>query len=156
MLAQAIKKRLSKEENQKGFTLIELLAVIIILGIIAVIAIPMISGIINNTKEDSDLATARQVYEAARMYVIAEKEGVFTNTADYSITVQDLIADKYLEPGIVLPSTKEGLDADDSKIYFDADGTLIDDKAVELRTATLNTAALAKTYKEVQILKTKR
>lgn len=51
MLAQAIKRRLSKEENQKGFTLIELLAVIVILGIIAVIAIPLIGNVINNSKK---------------------------------------------------------------------------------------------------------
>jgi type IV pilus assembly protein PilA len=156
MLAQAIKKRLSKEENQKGFTLIELLAVIVILGIIAVIAVPMISGIINNTKEDSNLATARQVYDAARMYVIAEKEGIFTSTADYSITVADLKTKGYLESGIVLPSNKEALDGAESKVYFNADGTLTDAKAVELRTATLNTAALAKTFTETQVLKAKR
>ncbi|WP_310830474.1 prepilin-type N-terminal cleavage/methylation domain-containing protein [Paenibacillus pedocola] len=155
MLAQAIKKRLSKEENQKGFTLIELLAVIIILGIIAVIAIPMISGIINNTKEDSDLATARQVYEAARMYTIAEKEGVFTSTAAYSITVETLKSQGYLEPGIVLPSTKEAL-ANASKVTFSADGTLADTAAVDLRTATLDTDSEAKQFSEEEILKTKR
>ncbi|MFD1903662.1 type IV pilin protein [Paenibacillus rhizoplanae] len=51
MLAQAMKRRLSKEENQKGFTLIELLAVIVILGIIAVIAVPMIGGIIKKNSK---------------------------------------------------------------------------------------------------------
>jgi type IV pilus assembly protein PilA len=156
MLAQAIKRRLSKEENQKGFTLIELLAVIIILGIIAVIAVPMISGIIKNTKDDSDLATARQVYEAARMYTIAEKEGVFTSTADYSITVGDLKSKKYLEAGIVLPSNKEAL-LDTSAVYFTGtDGTLADTIAVELRTTSTNTDGLAKRFSETQVLKTKR
>lgn len=77
MLAQAIKRRLSKEENQKGFTLIELLAVIVILGIIAVIAIPMIGGIINKSKTDADLATARQLYDASRMYIMGELDGDF-------------------------------------------------------------------------------
>ena len=38
---------------RKGFTLIELLAVIVILAIIALIATPIILGIINNSKEES-------------------------------------------------------------------------------------------------------
>ena len=111
MLAQALKKRLSKEENQKGFTLIELLAVIVILGIIAVIAIPMIGGIINNTKEDADVATARQVYDAARMYVTSELNGEFDpNTSATSttlaVTVAELQTGHYLEPNLLMPSNK--------------------------------------------------
>ena len=39
--------------NKKGFTLIELLAVIVILAIIALIATPIILGIINDAKEDA-------------------------------------------------------------------------------------------------------
>ena len=37
-------------DNKKGFTLIELLAVILILGVIAVIAIPTVNSIINTSK----------------------------------------------------------------------------------------------------------
>ena len=40
--------------KNKGFTLIELLAVIVILAIIALIATPIILGIINDAKEESD------------------------------------------------------------------------------------------------------
>lgn len=39
--------------NKKGFTLIELLAVILILGIISLIAIPIIGNIINDVKENA-------------------------------------------------------------------------------------------------------
>lgn len=38
-------------KNKKGFTLVELLAVIVILAIILAIAIPGISGIINNARK---------------------------------------------------------------------------------------------------------
>ena len=47
--------------KNKGFTLIELLAVIVILAIIALIATPIILGIINDARERTYLAEAKTV-----------------------------------------------------------------------------------------------
>lgn len=117
-----MKRRLSKEENQKGFTLIELLAVIVILGIIAVIAIPMIGNIVKGSREDADLATARQIYEAARLYVIGEKNGNFEK--NLTVSLKNLQDGKYIEAGIVLPSTKVALTGNTTIVTFNSEGIL--------------------------------
>ncbi|CAM4278418.1 type II secretion system protein [Paenibacillus typhae] len=125
MLAQAIRKKLGKAgKEEKGFTLIELLAVIVILGVIAVIAIPLIGNVIEKSKNNSDVATARQVYDAARLYVVSEKNGDFiesiANTgagasgshgliltvASATATDVTLQSTGFLESPIYLPSDK--------------------------------------------------
>jgi type IV pilus assembly protein PilA len=62
-----LKKLGLKLKSQNGFTLIELLAVIVILGIIAAIAVPTITGVINKSKNDAMVAEALQILDAARL-----------------------------------------------------------------------------------------
>ena len=52
--------------KNKGFTLIELLAVIVILAIIALIATPIILGIINDSKKQSEDRSAELYLDAAK------------------------------------------------------------------------------------------
>ena len=66
-----MKKRL---KNQKGLTLIELLAVIVILGIIAAIAVPSISGIIEKSKNDAAIAEAIQIINSAKLGTLQPRE----------------------------------------------------------------------------------
>ncbi|QUL58466.1 prepilin-type N-terminal cleavage/methylation domain-containing protein [Paenibacillus tritici] len=139
-MAQAIKRRLSKEESQKGFTLIELLAVIVILGIIAVIAIPMISGILNKSRNDADVATANQIYNAARLYITSELNGDFSNDSTgttKTITVKVLQDTGYLEASLYLPSTKAAIE-NTSKVVF-ASGVL---QSVNLNSKAYSAAAV--------------
>jgi len=58
--------------NKKGFTLIELLAVIVILGVIMAIAIPSMTGYIENSKKDTMLDTAQQYIDGAKTLLISE------------------------------------------------------------------------------------
>lgn len=120
MLTRALKARQTRLQDEKGFTLIELLAVIVILGIIAVIAIPLIGNIIDNSKKDSDVATARQIYDASRLYIVGEEGGKFKSA---SVDIADIMSAGYLEESLSLPSTKERITG--GSVVFDVDGQLV-------------------------------
>lgn len=53
--------------NKKGFTLIELLAVIVILAIIALIATPIILGIINDSRDSAKERSAELVISGVEL-----------------------------------------------------------------------------------------
>ena len=59
-------------KNKKGFTLIELLAVIVILGIILVIAIPSISAAILNSRKNAYVSTANEFVDGLRMMTLTD------------------------------------------------------------------------------------
>ena len=59
--------------KKKGFTLIELLAVILILGIIALIAIPTVNKILTEARESAFLISMKNVENAAEQECLTEK-----------------------------------------------------------------------------------
>ena len=70
--------------KKKGFTLIELLAVIVILGIITVIAVPKILDIINKSKESAASSSIKLVKDAIKTQVASSDltGPVFTKETD--------------------------------------------------------------------------
>ena len=69
-----------KKMNKKGFTLIELLAVIIILGILMIIAIPSVTTYIQNSRKSAFVDTASAYIDAVRTRVNEGKELKFFGT----------------------------------------------------------------------------
>ena len=105
---------------KKGFTLIELLAVIVILAIIALIATPIILGIINDARKESNERSA-ELYASAIRNAIASYQLTGT-TAPESFDDLDIQYDGEVE------CATEELYADGSFYIADCtvDGTTVD------------------------------
>lgn len=68
-----MKTILKMKNNSKGFTLIELLAVIVILGILMITAIPAVTKYINNSKKDTFADSASAYINSARYSLLNDE-----------------------------------------------------------------------------------
>ncbi|WP_283162774.1 type II secretion system protein [Tannockella kyphosi] len=109
-MIKQIKKTL---KNNKGFTLIELMVVVVILLILAAIAVPSFTGLIDEANETAAIAEARSVLLFAQFEAdLAAMEGEDQVTA---------LADEWSQI-----CSDAGVDENDATYSFDAsDGSLI-------------------------------
>ena len=72
-------------KNKKGFTLVELLAVIVILGVLLLVAVPAVSTVITNSRKGADRDEAIEFLNAVANCTLANGNATVC-TAEESIT----------------------------------------------------------------------
>ena len=82
------RKTINKKSKERAFTLVELLAVIIILGVIFVIAIPSVINYVNNSRKSVYVTTAKNIINAARTKVSDGRISVYDTDTTYYIPVE--------------------------------------------------------------------
>ena len=132
-----------KKKKIKAFTLVELMAVIIILGVIALITFPIIDNSIKNSREKSLEQTIENIEEAAYNYSVEyelEKPDINNQKA---IMLNRIQSTGFLEKEIINPVTDEEMEGcvwyywDSSQYIFEYD-----------QECTLEEATVAITYDE--------
>ena len=89
---------------KKGFTLVELMAVMIILGILTLIAVPAVTSMIKTSKEDALNITINNIKLAMRDF---NKDYNLDSDGEIYLTISMLIEGGYLDGKIYNPSTNE-------------------------------------------------
>ncbi len=106
-------------KKNKGFTLVELISILTILGIIALITIPIMTKTINNAKIKALREQKTAIIEAAKKYALDIAEDLPKYDGDiYAVKVSDLRNSPYLdEENIIDPTTNKSMNGCVNIIY---------------------------------------
>lgn len=113
---------------KKGFTLIELLAVIIILGVIAVIVIPKIQEALFTSQDNAYNMLIVSIENKAYDYAVDNGiTSTVTPSTPVNVTLQELVDNDYLEAkDLVDPRTSSNINLTASYVRFSVEnGNLV-------------------------------
>ncbi|MBS3977004.1 MAG: prepilin-type N-terminal cleavage/methylation domain-containing protein [Syntrophomonadaceae bacterium] len=65
---KTISRSLTRSRNQKGFTLVELMVVVVILGILAALVVPTLSGQIDRARINRTVADMKTIQNALQLH----------------------------------------------------------------------------------------
>ncbi len=128
-------KWINKKRNKKGFTLVELVVVIAILGILAAIAVPKLSGSRGKAADTAHEANIRTLEGAATTFIATEgaKEVTWSakgGTKSDDSTLGDGDEDKWKDYLQAWPKVPSGItddsydDGEEYSVVIDEDGNI--------------------------------
>lgn len=93
--------------SKRAFTLVELLAVIVILGLIALLTVPVVDRIMKDNREKADNVNVDTILNAAYDYIQQNPSKLPDNTngATSTFKLEVLINEGILKEGIINPKT---------------------------------------------------
>lgn len=98
------------DKNKKGFTLVEILGVMVLLGLIALIIIPLVDKHIVEAREKAYQTQINNIILGAKSWAVDNPLSEFLPTDEgdiEEITLGDLMEEGYVEYDIVNPKTKK-------------------------------------------------
>lgn len=85
------------DDMKKGFTLIEVMAVILLIGLLVVFAIPTVVNQVGKKSEEVDKITEEIIFSATELYMNHKNIVISGNETYCEITLQKLINEGYLD-----------------------------------------------------------
>ncbi len=96
---------------KRGFTLIELLAVIVVLGLIAVVITPVITDTLNNSREDAYQKQVDNLIKAANTWSIKNLDKLPSKDNKIFLSLDTLTEDGIVEDDeIINPKTRKKME----------------------------------------------
>lgn len=93
---------------KKGFTLIEMIAVVLILSLLCILAIPKLLTSINNTKKDISTAMEQILFNATNLYLTEQTHPKIEGNV-YCVKIETLIQNELLTVPLKDPVTQENI-----------------------------------------------
>jgi prepilin-type N-terminal cleavage/methylation domain-containing protein len=110
---------------KKGFTLIELMAAIIILGVISLIAIPLVEQVLTEIGTDSYNSQIKNIRAGARQWAADDMNRLPEDDSNTTITLSTLQQAGFVKKELYNPRTKELFDGELSIVIESKNGNYI-------------------------------
>lgn len=111
--------------KNKGFTLMELMAAIIILGVISLIAVPLVERVLSGIGEDSYKTQIKNIRAGARQWAADDLSRLPSTNSNTTITLSILQQAGFVKNNLYNPETQELISPDMEIIIEEKNGTYI-------------------------------